>query len=56
LPMSLLNLVIVAVWHFMTPGILRWAVCAALIVIPYILLGRGLQSKRLAKREYKFAE
>jgi NADH-quinone oxidoreductase subunit H len=57
LPMALLNLVNVAVWSFLPSGLSRWLVCAVLIVVPYILLGRGLmQSKKLEKRIYRFAE
>ncbi len=57
LPMALINLVTVGVWHFMPGGILRWPVCAALVVLPYVLLGRGLlRSKKLGKRVYRFAE
>jgi len=57
LPMALLNLVTSGVWHFMPPGPSRWLVCAVLVVVPYILLGRGLmQSKKLEKRVYQFAE
>jgi NADH-quinone oxidoreductase subunit H len=57
LPMALLNLVTSGVWHFMPPGPAQWLVCAILIVVPYILLGRGLmQSKKLEKRMYQFAE
>jgi NADH-quinone oxidoreductase subunit H len=57
LPMGLLNLVNVGVWHFLPPGLSRWLVCAILIVIPYILLGRGLmQSGKVEKRIYRFAE
>jgi NADH-quinone oxidoreductase subunit H len=41
----------------MPPGPAQWLVCAILIVVPYILLGRGLmQSKKLEKRMYQFAE
>lgn len=57
LPMALINLVTIAVWHFMSPGLLRWPVCAVLVVVPYVLLGRGLiRSKKLGKRVYRFAE
>ncbi|MSU57327.1 MAG: NADH-quinone oxidoreductase subunit NuoH [Pedosphaera sp.] len=57
LPMALLNLVGVAIWHFMTPGLPRWLVGFALVVGPYLLLGRGLMAgKNLAKRTYRFAE
>jgi NADH-quinone oxidoreductase subunit H len=57
LPMTLLNLFTTGVWRFMPPGLPRWLVCAILVVVPYILLGRGLmQSKKLEKRIYRFAE
>jgi NADH-quinone oxidoreductase subunit H len=57
LPMGLLNLVNVAVWRFLPPGPSRWFVCAVLVIVPYILLGRGLvQSKNLEKRIYRFAD
>ena len=57
LPMGLLNLVNVAVWRFLPPAPSRWFVCAVLVIVPYILLGRGLvQSKNLEKRIYRFAD
>jgi NADH-quinone oxidoreductase subunit H len=57
LPMALLNLVTVAVWHFLPQGILRWFVCGLLVVVPYVLLGRGLtRGWKLEKRVYRFAE
>jgi NADH-quinone oxidoreductase subunit H len=57
LPMALINLTIAAVWHFMSPGILRWLVCSVLVIIPYLLLGRGLmRSKKLEIRTYSFAD
>jgi NADH-quinone oxidoreductase subunit H len=57
LPMALLNLATTAFWHFVPPGPLRWLVCTILVVVPYILLGRGLmKSKNLQSRVYRFAE
>src|SRR5437879_3643682 len=57
LPMGLLNLVNVGVWRFLPPGLSRWLVCAILVVVPYLLLGRGLvQAKKLEKRVYRFAD
>jgi NADH-quinone oxidoreductase subunit H len=57
LPMAVLNLVTTGVWHFMASGPLRWIVCAVMVVVPYVLLGRGLmQSKKLERRLYRFAE
>lgn len=57
LPMTLINLVAAAAWHFMASGLPRWLVCGALVVTPYLLLGNTLfQNKNLAKRTYRFAE
>jgi NADH-quinone oxidoreductase subunit H len=57
LPMALLNIFTAGVWHFMVAGILRWLVCTALIVVPCVLLSRGLkQGKKLQVRTYRFAE
>ena len=63
LPMALLNLVAAAVWHYTAVwnfgGALlwRWLLCAAMIVVPYVLLGRGLTgAKKLTKRVYRFAD
>jgi NADH-quinone oxidoreductase subunit H len=57
LPMALMNLVTAGVWHFLPHGILRWIVCCLLVVVPYVVLGRGLmQDSKLGKRVYRFAE
>jgi NADH-quinone oxidoreductase subunit H len=57
LPMALINMITVAVWHFMPPGAERWLVCSFLVVGPYLLLGRGLAGgRKLAKRTYRFAD
>jgi NADH-quinone oxidoreductase subunit H len=56
LPMALLNLVTAGVWHFLPEGVMRWVVCSLLVVVPYVLLGRGLQGWKLEKRVYRFAE
>jgi NADH-quinone oxidoreductase subunit H len=63
LPMALLNLVVAAIWHYTAvwdfAGALlwRWLLCALMIVVPYVLLGRGLTgAKKLTKRVYRFAD
>jgi NADH-quinone oxidoreductase subunit H len=57
LPMALINIVVAGVWRFMPPGPVRWVACAVMIVVPYVLLGRGLTGKeRLTKRVYQYAE
>jgi NADH-quinone oxidoreductase subunit H len=57
LPMSLLNMLVAGIWHFMAAGILRWLVCSAVIVLPCMLLSRGLKrKKKFQVRTYTFAE
>jgi NADH-quinone oxidoreductase subunit H len=63
LPMSLLNLVVAAVWHFTLvwefPGALaaRWLLCAAMIAVPYAVLGRALTGdKKTTLRTYRYAD
>jgi NADH-quinone oxidoreductase subunit H len=57
LPMALLNLVTVGFWFFLPQGVLRWLVCSLLVVVPYVLLGRGLtRGWKLEKRVYRFAD
>ncbi|MCW5553276.1 MAG: NADH-quinone oxidoreductase subunit NuoH [Verrucomicrobiae bacterium] len=57
LPMALINLVAAAVWHFMPTGLARWLVGVALVVGPYLLLGRGLmQNQNVGKRIYRYAD
>ena len=62
LPMALLNLVVAAVWHFTSEwnvaGAIfwRWLLCAAMIAVPYVWLGRGLTAGgKPTKRTYRFA-
>ncbi|MGH9616298.1 MAG: NADH-quinone oxidoreductase subunit NuoH [Acidobacteriaceae bacterium] len=57
LPMTLINLLDVGVWHFMAAGAIRWLICALLLIVPAILLARGLkQGKKFEMRKYRFAE
>ena len=57
LPMTLLNLLTAGAWHFMSAGLLRWFVCSTMVVVPYILLSRGLkQRKKFQIRTYHFSE
>ena len=57
LPMTLINVFVAGVWHFMPAGVVRWLVCAVLLVVPAILLSRGLkQGKKFAARTYRFAD
>jgi NADH-quinone oxidoreductase subunit H len=58
LPMTLVNMLVAAIWHFTGqaawPGLIRWLFCAALILAPYWLLGRGHETK-VGKRVYRYA-
>ncbi len=63
LPLSLLNLVAAAVWHFTAawefPGasLSRWLLGAVMIGVPYVWLGRALSgSKKITQRTYRFAD
>jgi NADH-quinone oxidoreductase subunit H len=57
LPMTLIDVFVAGVWHFMPAGVVRWLVCAVLLVIPAIPLSRSLkQGKKIEVRKYRFAE
>ncbi|MBI4328116.1 MAG: NADH-quinone oxidoreductase subunit NuoH [Chloroflexi bacterium] len=56
LPMALINIFVVGVWRYMPAGLGRWLLCSALILGPFVLLGRALAgSKKLTKRTYRYA-
>jgi len=58
LPMTLINLVVAAIWHYTGEAgwnlALRWIFGAALLVGPYWLLGRGFETS-VGKRVYRYA-
>jgi NADH-quinone oxidoreductase subunit H len=58
LPMALLNIAVAGVWHFagqaQWSGFVRWLVCAGLLLVPWLLLGRGFETK-VRKRQYRYA-
>jgi NADH-quinone oxidoreductase subunit H len=57
LPMTLMNLLAAALWHFMPPGLPRWLVTGALVVGSYLFLGKTLfAQKHITKRTYRFAD
>jgi NADH-quinone oxidoreductase subunit H len=57
LPMALLNLVVAGIWHFMSPGIVRWLACGALVLGGYAALGNHLfEAGGLRKRTYVYAD
>jgi NADH-quinone oxidoreductase subunit H len=58
LPMALLNIVVAGVWHFIQqadwPIVLRWLICATLLVIPYLFFSHVFQTN-VSKRIYRYA-
>jgi NADH-quinone oxidoreductase subunit H len=61
LPMTLLEILSAGIWRFFPQGaywpVVRWLACALLLVVPYVLLARGLeQGRRIEKRVYRYAE
>ena len=57
LPMALINILAAGIWRFVEPGVVRWMICAGIIVGSYVWLGRTLfEHKHLAKRTYRYAE
>ena len=61
LPMALINFVVAAIWHYsgqwMLPAgfILRWLICGALVLVPYLLFAR-LFTRRFNPRIYRYAD
>ena len=58
LPMTLLNLMVAALWRFMGEGWLRWVVCSAILLVAYVRDGprRGCERKHFGPRSYRYAE
>jgi NADH-quinone oxidoreductase subunit H len=57
LPMTMLNLVVAALWRFMGEGWLRWAVCSAILVLAYAGVGQSvMRRKNFGPRSYRYAE
>jgi NADH-quinone oxidoreductase subunit H len=58
LPMTLLNIAATGLWRFLPEGVVRWVICGALVVVPYVALGRARvwQGRAVAARRYRYAE
>jgi NADH-quinone oxidoreductase subunit H len=56
LPLAFANVVAAALWHYAAgrPLLARWLVCAAVVVVPWFLLGRNWQTK-VSRRTYRYA-
>jgi NADH-quinone oxidoreductase subunit H len=61
LPMALINFVVAAIWHYsgqwaLPAGfVLRWLICGALVLVPYLLFAR-LFTRRFTPRTYRYAD
>jgi NADH-quinone oxidoreductase subunit H len=57
LPFALLDLFVAALWRFMGDGWARWAVCSAILLLAYALMGGvGMSRKHFGLRRYRYAE
>lgn len=57
LPMTLINLLAAGLWRFLPSGLVRWAVCLLVVVVPYVWLGRALAAgRKWGRRTYRYAE
>jgi NADH-quinone oxidoreductase subunit H len=57
LPLSLLNLMVTALWRFMGEGWERWAVCSAILIAAYVALcWMGARKGHFGPRRYHYAE
>jgi NADH-quinone oxidoreductase subunit H len=57
LPLTLLNMLVAALWRFMGEGWLRWVVCTAILVVAYAAMGRmGMRREKIGPRSYRYAE
>jgi NADH-quinone oxidoreductase subunit H len=57
LPITLINLMVAALWRFMGEGWPRWVVCWAIVVAVYAVMGRmGMRRERFGPRSYRYAE
>ncbi len=57
LPLTLLNLMVTALWRFMGDGWARWGVCSAILIAAYIVMGRaGMYKENFGPRRYRYAE
>jgi NADH-quinone oxidoreductase subunit H len=60
LPMTLINFVVGGLWHFSRQWnvaggtLVRWLLCAAILIVPYVILGRAATPK-VTKRVYRYA-
>jgi NADH-quinone oxidoreductase subunit H len=57
LPLTMLNLMVAALWHFLGEGWARWVVCSAILAVSYVgMAWMGMRSKHFGPRSYRYAE
>jgi NADH-quinone oxidoreductase subunit H len=57
LPLTMLNLMVAALWHFLGDGWARWVVCSAILAVSYVgMAWMGMRSKHFGARSYRYAE
>jgi len=57
LPLTLLNLLVAALWRFLGEGWERWVVCSAILVLAYVVMGHvGMYKEHFGPRRYRYAE
>ncbi len=57
LPLTLLNLMVTALWRFLGDGWERWVYCSAILLLAYIAMGRiGMRREHFGPRRYRYAE
>jgi NADH-quinone oxidoreductase subunit H len=57
LPLTMVNLMVAALWHFMGDGWARWVVCSAILAVSYVgMAWAGMRSQHFGARSYRYAE
>ena len=55
LPMSIINIVVAAISHYMGSTFLAWIVTAVILVVAFVLLSKLSATERIVKRVYRYA-
>jgi NADH-quinone oxidoreductase subunit H len=55
--MTLLNLLVAALWRFLGEGWERWVFCTAILVVAYVVMARmEMRREHFGPRSYRYAE
>jgi NADH-quinone oxidoreductase subunit H len=55
LPMSILNIAVVGLWHYMDNKLWAWAVTAAILGVAFVILAKFNSAGNIEKRTYRYA-